>query len=270
MAPPRTATVRAIELFPDHLGRDDVRAITFAPPADAPLGFAGGQFIIVDTGQVAASGKAIKRAYSILSADTDQSQFVLATKRLPRGPGSTYMHGLTVGDVITFSGPWGKLMPPPEAGGQPHGRTLVLATDTGITAALGLVQSQRFAPLRAKARFVWLRTDPGYFLPDAFVRARLPADLGQCQLDVVPPVHHPERLPHVMALVGPDLAPGRVQQVFITGDGDVNYALLDHFTRAGVGATRDNVESFFNAPKKSDALPAVNATATPAAKASAS
>jgi hypothetical protein len=246
MAPPRSATVRAIEVFPSQSGHDDVRAITFVPPADAPLGFAGGQFIIVDTGQVAASGKAIKRAYSILSADTDQSRFVLATKRLGQGAGSAYMHQLGVGDAIKFSGPWGKLVPAPA----PGGRTLVLATDTGITAALGLVQGQRFAPLLAGARLVWLRTDALYFVPDAFVRDRVPPGLGAFEIDVVPPPDHPERLGHIKSLLGADLHPGRVQQLFITGDGAVNYALLDHFLGLGITATRDNVESFFNYPKK--------------------
>ena len=244
MAPPRLATVRAVDVFPGGSGPDDVRAITFAP--EQPLGFAGGQFIIVDTGQVAASGKAIKRAYSILSADDDQSCFVLATKRIGQGPGSAYMHQLGPGDAIKFSGPWGKLVPAAQIGG----RTLVLATDTGITAALGLVRGQRFAPLLPRARLVWLRTGPAYFVPDDFVRARLPAGLGSFSIDVLPPPDHPERIGHIKALLGPDLGPGQVQQVFITGDGAVNYALLDHFLGAGVSATRDNVESFFNYPKK--------------------
>jgi ferredoxin-NADP reductase len=37
------------------------------------------------------------------------------------------------------------------------------------------------------------------------------------------------------------------------GDGAVNYALLDDLVAAGVPATRDSVESFFNMPQKSAA-----------------
>ena len=69
----------------------------------------------------------------------------------------------------------------------------------------------------------------------------------------MPPPGHPERLGHVQAVLGPDLQPGRITQVFITGDGAVNYALLEHYLAAGVTATRDNVESFFNYPKKVEA-----------------
>ena len=54
------------------------------------------------------------------------------------------------------------------------GPTLVLATDTGITAALGLVQGVRFQALAAKAIVIWLRTTPDYFLPEPLVRERVP------------------------------------------------------------------------------------------------
>jgi ferredoxin-NADP reductase len=242
MAAPSYATVQAIETF-----APDVRALVLAP--EAPLGFVGGQFIIVDSGLVAPSGKAIKRAYSILSADADQGTFVLASKRLGAGLGSNYMHGLAVGDRIKFSGPWGKLLPPAKVAG----RTLVLATDTGITATLGLLQAVRFAPFLRQTRFIWLRTDPSYFLPEDFVRARLPAALGSVEIDLLPPIDHPARLPHIQALLGADRAPGRFAHIFIAGDGTVNYALLDEYVAGGVVATRDNVESFFNYPKKTEA-----------------
>jgi ferredoxin-NADP reductase len=242
MAAPRFATVRAIETF-----AEGARALTLDSEGAAPLGFVGGQFIIVDTGLVADSGKAIKRAYSLFSADDQQQQFALATKRIAAGPGSAYMHGLHVGDTIKFSGPWGKLVPPVEP--PATARTLVLATDTGITAALGLVRGQRFAPLLPGTRFLWLRTSSSYFLPDDYVRPLLPSGLA-LELHPVPPPAHPERLAQVRAVIGDDLQPGRVQRVFFTGDGAVNYALLDHYTAQGLPATRDHVDSFFNYPKK--------------------
>jgi hypothetical protein len=42
-----------------------------------------------------------------------------------------------------------------------------------------------------------------------------------------------------------------VAQAFSSGDGAVNYALLDDWAAAGIAASRDSVESFFNMPKKS-------------------
>jgi ferredoxin-NADP reductase len=239
MAAPHFATLTGIETF-----AEGSRALTFR--TNAPLGFRGGQFVIVDTGLVSDSGKAVKRAYSLLGSDAEQSEIVVASKRIHAGAGSAYLHGLRLGDTIKFSGAWGKLAPRRE------GRTLVLATDTGITAALGLVRGQGFAPLRPTTRLLWLRTSPSYFLPDEWLREQLPAGIT-CELALVPPAGHPERLAHVRSIVGDDLLPGRVASVFITGDGAVNYALLDHYRALGLPVGPDDVESFFNYPKKSPA-----------------
>jgi NAD(P)H-flavin reductase len=236
MAVARLATVASAEL----LG-PDTRVLTLE--MGEPLGFSGGQYIIVDSGLVAPSGKAIKRAYSLLSADSEQTRFMLASKHLPPGPGSGYIHTLPVGAQVKFSGPWGKMVPAEDA----SGRTLVLATDTGISAALGLVRGRRFAPLITSTRFLWLRPDPAYFLPDATVRACLPPGLT-VEIGTLPPAGHPERVPFVQALVRGELAP--LQQAFIAGDGLINYALLADLVAVEVPATRDNVESFFNMPKK--------------------
>jgi ferredoxin-NADP reductase len=207
--------------------------------ANEPLGFRGGQYLIVDSGLVLPSGKAVKRAYSILGADEEQRRFRLAVKRL--GPCSSYLHALEPGAEIKFSGPWGKLFPADGA----RGSTLVLATDTGITAALALVLGGGFAPLRSGARFHWLRTDPDYFLPDELVRSALPEGLD-LSIDVIPPIDHPERPAWVRGRV----SGAQPAQAFIAGDGAVNYALLDDLVALGVPASRDSVESFFNMPKK--------------------
>jgi ferredoxin-NADP reductase len=185
----------------------------------------------------------------MLSADGDQTRVQLASKRIPGGLGSGYLHDVAVGTELKFSGPWGKL---PLAEAAP-GPTLVLATDTGITAALGLVRGRRFQPLLPHTTFWWLRTAPDYFLPDPLVRAWLPDGLAAAEIAVLPPVGHPERLPWVRRTVARLAPPDRLAQAFLTGDGAVNYALLDDLVAAGVPATRDSVESFFNMPKKSEA-----------------
>jgi ferredoxin-NADP reductase len=240
MATAKIAIVRGTE----SLG-PDTRLLDLAPAE--PLDFVGGQYVIVDSGLVLENGKAVKRAYSMLSADTDRTRFQLAVKRIPGGPGSGFLHALTAGAELRFSGPWGKLFPHLGA----RGRTLVLATDTGISAALGLLQSARFAPLLGGAVLLWLRTAADYFLPEAWVRARVPAGCGETRVEPLPPIGHPERIPHARALFRSVLGAGRLEQGFISGDGAVNYALLDDLIAAGVPATRDNVESFFNMPKKS-------------------
>lgn len=242
MAPPKTARVVHAETV--GVATRLVELVT-----DEPLGFIGGQYIIIDSGQILPNGKAAKRAYSILSSDADQTRIQLAVMQIPDGRCSTFVHQLEPGAEVRFSGPWGKLYPPPDA----PGRTVVLATDTGISAALGLVRSARLAPLLGDTVLIWLRTSAAYFVPDAFVRDRVPAACGEVRIADIPPIDHPERIPHARSVLAGVLEHGPLAHGFISGDGAVNYALLDELVAAGVPATRDHVESFFNMPKKSAA-----------------
>jgi len=239
MATPRTARVADVRLA-------SATARVLALVCAEPLGFIGGQYIIIDSGRVLPSGKAAKRAYSILSSDADQRRFEIAVKRIPDGPVSGYLHDAEPGAEIVFSGPWGKLVPPDDA----TGATVIVATDTGITAALGLVQAERFAALRSTTTLIWLSSGDE-FLPDAEVRARIPAGLGDLELGALPAIGHPERVPHARAVLARTLARRPAARVLCTGDGQINYALLDDFVAAGIPGTRDSVESFFHMPKKS-------------------
>jgi ferredoxin-NADP reductase len=240
MAIARSARVVSAE----NVGPDTRLLELFAPE---PLGFVGGQYVIIDSGLFLESGKAVKRAYSLLSPDSEQRRFQIAVKRICGGRGSAFVHELGVGAEIRFSGPWGRLFPQSGA----RGSTLVLATDTGISAALGLVQSVRFAPLLAGAVFVWLRTSPGYFLPDAFVRQCVPAACRDLRIELIQAIGDPERIDHARDVFRRVVAERALEQAFVSGDGAVNYALLDELVAAGIRATKDNVESFFNMPKKS-------------------
>ncbi len=215
--------------------------------ATEPLGFLGGQYLILDSRIILPSGKAVKRAYSFLTSDAEQRCFQLAVKRIPDGLGSAFVHGLAAGTDISFSGPWGKFFP--REGGS--GRTLILATDTGITAALGFLHATRFAPVLSQALLIWLRASSEYFLPDAFVRERIPAGCGEASIETIPAIGHPERVSHARAILRQVLSCGGLDQAFIAGDGDVNQVLLDDLVAAGVAVSKDNVESFFNMQKKS-------------------
>ena len=244
MASPRTAHVAAA--WQTTAGTRMLELL-----AGEPLGFIGGQYIIVDSGLVLPSGKAAKRAYSILSSEADQLRFQIAVKRIPDGPVSGFLHALEIGARVTFSGPWGKMFPRQDAAGA----TVVIATDTGISAVLGLVQATRFRQLLPDAALVWLQVAGDDFLPEPLVRARIPASLGEVRFAALPPIGHPERVPRARAvlaeLIGSSARRRPVAQAFSAGDGAVNYALLDDLVAAGIPATRDSVESFFNMPKKS-------------------
>ncbi|MGH8582942.1 MAG: FAD-dependent oxidoreductase, partial [Gammaproteobacteria bacterium] len=171
----------------------------------------------------------------------------IAVKRIPGGPGSGFMHRIGVGDPIRFSGPWGRFFP---QNGR-SGPALVLATDTGITAALGLVQGAKFQALAREATLIWLRSAPEYFLPEPMVREHVPFTCKALRIEPIPPIGSTERVAYARALMREVLAAVPLRQAFVSGDGAVNYALLDDLVAAGIPATKDNLESFFNMPKKS-------------------
>lgn len=235
----KTARVVRTQLY-----GEDVRWLELS--SAEPLGFVGGQFVSVHTGRMNADGKPIRRAYSVLSSDSDQLRFELASKRILDGPGSGYVHDLEPGSEVRFTGPWGTFFPAPGAKGQ----TLVLATDTGATAALGIVQGRAFEPLLNGTTFLWLRASTTYFLPESLVRAKIPTACRDVRIGLIEPIGHPQRVPHIRRLVAELLQTACFSQGFVSGDGSVNYALLDDLVAAGVPCTRDQLESFFNMPKK--------------------
>ncbi len=212
-----------------------------------PLGFVGGQYVIVDTGLVLPNGKGVKRAHSVLSADDDQHHFQLAVHRIPGGPGSGFMNELEAGAELRFSGPWGKFHPAADAAGP----TLVLATDTGITAALGAVRGARFRSLLEHSTFVWLRTFSVYFLPEEVVRGALPNSGMEVVIDDLPPDGHPERVSHVRKMLAALLARNVPRHAMIAGDAAVQPPLAEDLVSAGVPPERIQLEAFFNMPKKS-------------------
>lgn len=240
MAIPRSAQVVGVR-------RTGTDTVLLDLSSSDPLGFVGGQYIIVDSGRVLPNGKAVKRAYSVLSADNEQLDFQLAVQRIPGGAGSEFMHELEQGADIRFSGPWGKFFPQSDS----TDPTLVLATDTGITAVLGLVQSARFRPLLDRANLLWLRTSPEYFLPERLVRERIAPTHAELRVEEFPLVGHPERISHAREVVRDCLAHRLPGQAFLAGDGAVNLPLLEDLVAAGMPAAAGHVEAFFNAPKKS-------------------
>jgi ferredoxin-NADP reductase len=237
MAVAKTAIVAAAE----PLG-PKTRRFVLEMEGGAPLGFAGGQYVIVDSGIVLAGGKIAKRAYSIASADAEQARFELFVRRLDGGPGSNYMHELSVGASIKFSGPWGKFV---ATEGDEAGSTLVVATDTGITAAIGLLQGRAFASRLGSTTLLWLRTSDDDFVSEAFARARVPAAFANFRVESLPPVGHPER-----ALVAKEHVGVTPSRAYLAGDGEVITAMTGALVAAGLAESRIAVECFFNNPAK--------------------
>ena len=161
-----------------------------------------------------------------------------------------------VGAEIRFSGPWGKLFLAAEVGQAerlgPASRTLMLATDTGVTAMLGLVRSRRFAAFLGSCVFVWLRTALHYFLPDELVRsAASRRDWRASRFGALPPPDHPERIPVCRQLAAGGIRPGAARaRVHRRRRRWSTTRWSTIWSRPESPRPRDSVESFFNMPKK--------------------
>ena len=244
MAAPKFARLIAAETVGPRARRLEFEMIS---PA---MSFVGGQFLVIDTGMALASGRLAKRAYTISSPDSDQRRFELVACRIDHGVCSGYLHQIDVGTELSFTGPWGKFTAPQARG---DGATWVVATDTGITAALGLVRSAAFRERLPRTTFLFLSPPEGDFVSTAFIRERLDDVIAggaraQIHVGALPPVHHPERvaagLAHFQSLPWSDPP----SSVFLTGDGALLYPFADAITRAGLAETRVTIESFFNVP----------------------
>jgi ferredoxin-NADP reductase len=227
----------------------ETRLLEFALPDGQPLGFVGGQYVIVNTGVPLPGGKVAKRAYSILSSDAEQDRFQIAVRQIGPGPGSNFMHALQAGAELPFSGPWGKYLVGPDDTTD-HGNTLVFATDTGLTAALGLIRGTRFRGFLAGAHIVWFVASREYFLPEAWLKTVIPAGCRSFTVVTGPPVHEPDRAAAARAALQAALEPGRPDRVFLSGDGAVLYPLGHDLMELGLAEDQIRLECFFNNPQR--------------------
>jgi ferredoxin-NADP reductase len=214
--------------------------------AEGDIGFSGGQYIIVNTGIELAGGKLAKRAYSILSSDHDQREFQIAVRRIGEGPGSNFMHRIEIGAELPFSGPWGKFV----ANGESAGPRLVFATDTGITAALGLLRGRCSRTLADATTAVWFVESDDYFLPPSFTRISLAELCQDFRVAAAPAAVDSTRTGHALAIVDRSLESRLPADAFLAGDGAVIYPMREKLIAAGMQKENIHVEAFFNNPER--------------------
>ncbi len=242
MASPRLARIASSKQL-----NGETRLLEFVMPEGEPLNFAGGQYVIINTNIPLPGGKIAKRAYSILSSDREQSKFEIAVKKVGTGPGSNYMHVTQNGAEVPFSGPWGQFVPD-EPG--TSGRTLVLATDTGITAALGLIQGAKFKSCADQARMIWFVESENYFIPPSFVRDICSSVDLDFSIEALPSVNHPERLSRALAVLARLIQEVRPASVFLSGDGNLLYPIKEQLMASQIEEKQIKIECFFNNPFK--------------------
>jgi ferredoxin-NADP reductase len=207
----------------------------------------GGKYVIIHTGLILGE-KAIKRAYSLMPVPGRPGRATIAVKRLP-GPGSQAMHELPLDATLGFSGPWGKLIP--ETGLAP--RTLLVATDTGITSALGIVEQQAMAGEARALSVIWLRESAETFLDVATVRRRIEHTGATWSVHEIAPIAGRRRTVEAWALVEAHARQSEASHVIATGDGAIVHPLRESLPARLSQVTDVRIECFFNNPEKKSA-----------------
>lgn len=148
MSTPRRAVVMGGDLVAPGVRRVRLRVL------DAELlGHRAGQYILLHTR--AADGTVVKRAYSIASPPRDDSDFELCVRLIPDRAASSFVHAVTPGTEVSFTGPWGKFVVDDEVSD-----LVLVATGTGISCTGAILEDELATPRARRVRLLWgLRHD---------------------------------------------------------------------------------------------------------------
>ncbi len=115
----------------------DVKEIAFEMITPPKLVFKAGQYIAFEITEMRnGAPRKNNRPYSILSAPEENPLIRLCVNLVSGGPGSSYIHGLKLGEVVTFLYPFGYFTINTEASSD----LLFVATGTGITPLYAMIQ----------------------------------------------------------------------------------------------------------------------------------
>ena len=149
------------------------------------LGFIGGQYIILDSKIPMNEEKNFKRAYTIASSDEEQRSFRIVYKRLGEGlVTNQFLDNLKIGQEVSFSGPWGKFLKN-EAFAK-EGKTLMVATDTGIASAMSFLSSKRVKNRLKDVDLKWFVPSKDYFISHDEISEKFSGALGSLEIKAIP------------------------------------------------------------------------------------
>lgn len=239
MAEPKKARVKKITSV-----KPDVKHLICDMVEPHELGFVGGQCILINSGIVMDNGKLGKRAYSLVSSDDTQNTFELLVKKIGKGVGSSYVHQLKEGDVFEFSGPWGKNKP--IVNETKDKSTLFIATDTGITAILGLLKGEAYRKSLTEARLIWITGKDNYFIPLKDMDQWIPK---YCSYKMFTNISNSKEINRSLECVNnvENLNLEKLyDKIYVCGDGNVNSAIKTWFINKGYAREQIIAESFFH------------------------
>lgn len=231
------STPRRARVVDAALVAPSVRSVRLRMSDGEKLGHRAGQYVLLHAH--AAEGSVVKRAYSIASPPAQDPVFEFCVRLVPDHPASTFVHALSAGAEVSFSGPWGKFVVDDET----RDLTLV-ATGTAISCTGAIVRDELARPRSRRLRLLWgLRSDEDVH--------------GRELLEEVARTH--PRFSYEIALSRPSrvtTVPGRVTDVlrervsadalyYLAGNGAMIADAEDILYAAGVPATSIRKEVFF-------------------------
>jgi ferredoxin-NADP reductase len=125
-----------------------VKCVRFRMSDGEKLGHRAGQYGLLHAR--AADGSVVKRAYSIASPPAEDPYFEFCVRLVPEHPASTFVHALSAGDEVSFSGPWGKFVVDDKA----RDLTLV-ATGTAISCTGAILRDELARARRRGVSLFW-------------------------------------------------------------------------------------------------------------------
>lgn len=225
----------------EDLGNDSYK-LTFE--VNEGLGFLGGQYIIIDSKMPIDEKKNYKRAYSIISSESEQRRFSLVYKRISNGIVTNgFLNEIKAGTEIQFSGPWGKFLKEEEYAKE--GENLILATDTGIVSAISFLQSAKIKDRLQEVTLKWFVPSDDYFLKFDLVKALIPKNIGNFEI-ITCPEYGVDRTDKFYTQIENVLRGSSAKSFYLCGDGRVvknGRALL---LEEGVPDVQIGTQTYFN------------------------
>lgn len=209
---------------------------------DEDLGFVGGQYIILNSKIESGEGKTFKRAYSIISEEKNQREFQIAYKVMKEGVvTNNFLNHLTIGDEITFSGPWGKFLT--EDTFPSAGEILILCTDTGVASAISFLNSKKLENRSMDIHFIWMTPSNDYFIDYEFVKNRIPEGIKDFKIIEISETKRMSLLSDTKKLISPLK---EIKNAFLSGDGIIVRGMKEFLMDQGISEHLIGTEVYFN------------------------
>lgn len=119
----------SLRLVSAHMISPKVKHFVFKIELPNTFNYLAGQFITIHFQH---QGKSLKRSYSIANEPNPDNVIEFAASYFKGGPGTEYLFALQPGDIVTCSGPFGRLILKPSPP-QDITRFVFVATSTGVT-----------------------------------------------------------------------------------------------------------------------------------------